>query len=154
MRNLICVLAFALPASAQKKDPLPELNAKVLKYAQAQKGKQVGDGECGAFAAAAIADAGATLGNDNGVAVWGKKIGEKEAILPGDVITFKEAKFPYGGGLLYFPQHTAIVAKVEGKKVTLLHANVMGKKTVQAHDLRLDLKKEGSFEVFRPQPPG
>src|SRR5262249_17997601 len=93
----VCVLSLAFfPAGAHGEGrDLPELNRKVLKFAEDHKGEQVGNGECWTLAAEALSSAGAQRPGANGVPVYifGRKLDSEEAILPGDVVQFEKAKF-------------------------------------------------------------
>jgi|SRR6185369_12435649 len=157
---LVCAAALACQlAVAQVKEPaLPDLNRKVLKFAEDHLGKQVGNGECWTLAAEALAEAGAPRPGAMGVAVndFGRKLGAREKILPGDVVQFEKAKFVHrtrtGTSTQTMSHHTAIVAKVQGKTIALLHQNHGGKRTVGTGSINLDERTEGTVEFFRPRP--
>src|SRR5438105_4789346 len=106
---------FASRAADEKK--LPALNDKVLKFAEASVGKQVGNGECWTLADEALADAGARRpGRDGlGVYVFGRELKSDEAVLPGDIVQFSDARFESrAGAIAVIPQHTAVVTKRDG----------------------------------------
>jgi hypothetical protein len=140
----------------QKK--LPELNAKVLQFAEDHIGTQVGNGECWTLAAEALGHAGAQRPGRDGVpvSIFGKKLDPEVAIQPGDVVQFEKAKFVHKTKNRWssstMPHHTAIVAEVNGKNITLLHQNFGGKKIVGKKTINLDEQTEGTVEFFRPQP--
>jgi hypothetical protein len=152
---------------------LPELNSKVVEFARQNLGKQVGDGSCVTLARAALAHAGAVgepLDDTNGDYVWGRRIEDFKDALPGDVLQFRDAKFK--GRTYYsrrrwidwhasYPHHTAIVSAVkgEGKRLTVLHQNVLGrgrdaeasKKLVREDDLQMGwLQPGGWVRIYRP----
>jgi hypothetical protein len=148
---------FLAAAHGQGKD-VPELNRKVLKFAQDHTGEQVGNGECWTLAADALAHAGAQRPGVNGVPVntFGRKLDPKSAILPGDVVQFEKAKFEHktetATSWQTMPHHTAIVSKVDGKTISILHQNYAGKRTVGAGEIVLTELTEGTVEFFRPVP--
>jgi myosin tail region-interacting protein MTI1 len=140
-------------AADEKK--LPELNDKVLKFAEASVGKQIGNGECWTLADEALAEAGARRpGRDGwGVYVFGRELKADEAVLPGDIVQFTEARFESKGGMFAeIPQHTAVVTKREGGKLSILHQNWNKSTKVAKLDLDLAELKKGTVTFFRPQP--
>jgi hypothetical protein len=147
------VVLVASPAEAS-----PTLNQKVVQFAKARMGKQVGNGECWTLAADALSAAGAhrpgTAGY--GVYVFGKQISRK-ALQSGDVIQFENVRFEHRGpdgakSWNEFPHHTAIVTGVQGNRITLLHQNVNGKRTVQTGVIDMADFQRGTMRYFRPQP--
>lgn len=149
-----CFLTYA---RGEEKE-LPELNRKVLKFAEDNLGQMVAKGECWVLAAEALTRAGAQRPGSNGVPIYvfGRKLKTDETILPGDVVQLEKAKFVEKTRnqtfTQTFPHHTAIVAKVEGKNISLLHQNYGGKRTVSTGKINLDAHVEGTVEFFRPQP--
>jgi hypothetical protein len=146
-------------AIADRQGPaLPDLNRKVLKFAEDNQGKQVGNGECWTLAVEALAYAGARPPGAKGVGVYdfGRKLDDGEKILPGDVMQFEKAKFVHktatGSSWVALPHHTGVVAKVEGMKISLLHQNYKGKRTVQLTTINVDERTEGTVQFFRPIP--
>lgn len=130
---------------------VPELNRKVLAFANSRLGQQVGNGECWTLAAEACKDAGAYL---TGVYCFGRKLGSLDTPLPGDILQLEQAQFKARFGIQTFPHHTAVIEKVEGRTVLdVLHQN-MGSagKTVSRATLRLEDKIAGAAEIFRPRP--
>ncbi len=155
----VAILGFVcwpgdMRASDEKK--LPALNDKVLKFAEASVGKQIGNGQCWTLADEALADAGARRPGRDGwkVYVFGRELKADEAVLPGDLVQFSEARFETkGGGVAVIPQHTAIVTKRDGTKVSLLHQNWNKSTKVSKLDLDLADLKKGTVTFFRPEPP-
>lgn len=153
---VIMSLAFAPDARSEDQE-LPELNVKVLKFAEEQKGKKVGDGECWTLAADALTKAGAQRPGIDDVPVYefGNKLNTDDEVFPGDVVQFEKVKFARKTKNEFYeqtmPRHTAIVAKVKGKKLTLLHQNFGGKQTVEMGAVDLADHKEGTIEFFRPR---
>jgi hypothetical protein len=134
---------------------LPALNDKVVKFAEASVGKQVGNGECWTLADEALADAGARRpGRDGwGVYVFGRELKTDEAVLPGDIVQFSEARFESKGGkVAEIPQHTAVVTKRDGTKLSILHQNWNKSTKVSKLDLDLAELKKGTVTFFRPEP--
>lgn len=126
------------------------INEKVLAFAQSKLGQQVGDGECGTLAAFALSAAGAKPAEGY---VWGYGTHSSHA-RPGDIIQFTSAKFesPTSWILLGAPNHTAIVESVRRNRITLLHQNISGNKTVVRQNIILSQKTQGTFKVYRPKP--
>ena len=144
-------LGAGMPTSRPSAEP--PLNQGVLKYATAQVGKKVGNGECWTLAAEALKDAGAKHANGY---TFGRKLDKAEPVLPGDVMQFTSARFAGHSGRrswtveLGFPHHTAVVQAVEGPtKYRILEQNPGPVKaaTIDFKDL-----KSGSYEVYRPEP--
>ena len=71
------------------------LNAKVLQWASAQVGKQIGAGECWDLANSALGQAGAGTSSDFGPMgadddyIWGDEVALKDA-LPGDILQYRD----------------------------------------------------------------
>ena len=128
----------------------PELNRKVLSYARERKGKQEGNGECWTLAANALKTAGARTARSYD---FGRKLGPRDAIYPGDIVQFEKAEFAgrYGATM---PHHTAIVESVHGPtKLGLIHQNFgdAGKR-VSLRTIDLVELKSGTVEIYRPLP--
>ena len=126
---------------------LPDLNAKVLQFAQGQLGQRVGDGQCYALAAEALKAAGARPPQ-------GREFGTPVALadaLPGDVITFHEALFQSASYwmVLGMPDHVAIIEKVDGNHISVLHQNI-NQGPVQRDVINLDDMQHGTLKIFRP----
>jgi hypothetical protein len=158
-----CLLLIAvLFTAAQSAGPIiPPLNVKVVKFAEEHKGKQVGNGECWTLAAEALTNAGAQRPGADGVGVliFGRKLGAKEGILPGDIAQFVNAEFvhkdPAGKAppvTVVFPTHSGIVSKVVGKDITMLHQNFTGSKNVTTIQFNLADRTGGQVDFFRPLP--
>ncbi len=149
-------LALATAAAGPATKPAAadlSLNQAVLKYASAQVGKTVGNGECWTLAAEALKAAGAKHANGY---TYGRKLGKDEAVKPGDVMQFTSCVFKGGDShhwwtvTLGFPNHTAVVkAVLNAKKYQILqqHPGPVSVATINFNDL-----KSGSYEVWRPVP--
>lgn len=132
------------------KQPLPEINKKIVDYTLSQEGKQVDRGECWDLAAIALNEAGAVWETPYN---FGTKYNyKKDTILPGDVIQFENVEFK---GELYritMPHHTAIVVEVQGPlKLKIAHQNFAGKRTVQLTELDFNDVKKGQLQFFHPK---
>jgi hypothetical protein len=154
---------------------LPELNQRIVDFARAQLGKQVGDGECTALVVAAYRSAGARrlppYGRDADY-VWGAELRTAAEVLPGDVIQFRDARFERrerlrNGGqrvtTTTFPHHTAIVAETRpsGAAFVILHQNSgdpslpeAQRRTVRQDSLRMQDHRRGKLWFYRPLPDG
>jgi len=128
--------------------PTTELNAKILEFASANLGKQVGNGQCYTLALEALAYAGAAppRGND-----WGDEVPTSE-LLPGDILQFYNASLvsPVAGTWqLGDPGHTAIVGEVQGLLVTVYHQNINGQLSVRKDLLDLGSLVGGQIIPYR-----
>jgi hypothetical protein len=148
------ILALAA-APAPAADPLSE---KVLQFARSNLGKQVGNGECWTLADEALRSAEAHRpGTDGyGAYVFGREI-DVRALQPGDVMQLDNVRFEHRdasgvGSWEEYPQHTAIVARVKGGRITLLHQNVRGNRTVHRSTIDLADRKRGTLRYYRPEP--
>jgi hypothetical protein len=152
-------LILSLPHGtvAQDVPPLTYVNARVFAYAKDHRGKQVGDGQCFALAAAAIAEAGGKATSDLGPTgedadyVWGERIttitpsdGWPAAVKRGDIIQFRNVQLTMKvdtvkpDGSYYtntsnqtYTHHTAVVSAVRGNLIDLLQQNINGDQTVR-----------------------
>jgi hypothetical protein len=134
------------------------LNRRVAEFAVDRLGKKVGDGECATLIVEALRAAGAAgpKAERDGRFTFGKRI-ERKALTPGDVIHMEKVRFERkspGGGASWseFHLHTAIVQRVHGTQVTMLHQNYNGNRTVQPLTIDLADLQRGTVECFRPQP--
>ena len=156
-------------------DPLPPLNAKVAEFARSHVGEPVGDGICITLAVEALRASGAKRFPfvPSGDYVWGEPVADLKAVLPGDILQFRDAVFAgsrtLGGGRREtwretYPHHTAIVVRTQenGRLVTICHQNIaiegddpakVG--NVRESVLRMNsLQKGGQIRAYRPLPPG
>ena len=171
----VLVALVVCAASAGKKEPT--LNDKVVEYCTKQKGKMVGDGECGSLAEEALKAAGAKPRSpkddpNEGDFVWGKLVltveikgnkpdltGKLADVLPGDVVQFRDTKWVTRSGnvisMTTADHHTAVVKSVDKGRAVIrtLHQNHNGKKVVQDGTLPLSDMKAGWIRVYRPLPP-
>jgi hypothetical protein len=143
---------LAAPAGAEE-----TLNRKVVQFARARMGQQVGNGECWTLADQALRAAGAHRPGERGYAtyVFGRQI-SRPALQPGDIIQFEGVQFKHYGpngswSSNAFPHHTAVVAAVRGTRITLLHQNVGGSRRVQTGVIDMNDFRRGTLRYFRPQ---
>ena len=143
--------------AATKKTVVPKLNQKVVQFARTRMGKQVGNGECWTLADLALRFAGARRPGRDGLELYayGRKLASRDKLLPGDILQFEKAEFyhkdQFGWSSHSMPHHTAIVYKVSGTKVTLLHQNVGGDKLVKTTVINLAERTKGTVTMFRPE---
>jgi len=145
------------------------LNNQMLAFANENKGKQIGRGECWDLAAEPLNKHGASWDGQFG---FGKKIGSGNSsglkmesgavLLPGDIIQFTSVKTAWtktlpGGGFmrgwetLGMPHHTAFISNFDGKSLlTLLHQNVSGKRYIVETTLDISNIKSGTYIIYRP----
>lgn len=133
-----------------------DLNDAIVSFAMANKGIQVGDGQCWTLVDQALKAAGADTSGDAAY-IWGNPIG-LDAIVPGDVLQFENVHFEGatpGGGWYFqdFPHHSAIVYSVNGSNITLLNQNVNGDMTVQFTTINLADWQSGTISAYEPQLP-
>ena len=147
------------PQTYQPQTRLPELNRKVLEYAQSKVGTHVRHYPLGTFATpqctelaeAALQSAGAQGGN--GSLAWGREVSLHE-LKPGDILQMFNAEF-YSGQ--WGSQHTAVVTRVEGSKIYVLEQNMTnpqysrGGSPVVAGSYDASQLKFGSMRYYRPQ---
>lgn len=133
--------------SAQETSPVAK---KILAFCDANKSKKVGKGECWDLAKEALNNAGATWTPPY---VFGKELGKKDIVLPGDIIQFEKVRIEYPDGAWKdIPHHTAIIYKVAGtNKFTIAEQNANGKRFVQFSEIDLSYLKKGKYTIFRPQ---
>lgn len=149
MRILILIfsLLFIQPVFSQE---LPEKNKKIIAFAEKNKGKKLGKGECWDLAAEALDEAEATWKKPY---EFGKLLGKKETVLPGDIIQLENVKIVHedGSGQM-FPHHTAIIFKVLAPgKYIFAEQNNDRKRYVIFSEVDLNDVKKGKFMIYRPQ---
>ena len=148
---VLLTLTFPLGGDEVK---VPPVNAAVLKFAQDNSGEQVGNGECWTLADSALAAAKARRPNrgEYGPFVFGRELGAKETVLPGDVAQFTNAKFVSKNGWAEMPQHTAIISGVNGTRFEALHQNWNNVRRVGKLQFDLSELTRGKVQFYRPQP--
>ena len=145
---------FLLSGTAAADDDLPSLNRQVLEYVESVIGKQVDRGECWDLANQALLRIDAKW---DGRYKYGKEYNPKRsAILPGDLIQFKDVKVRYReGNTLYtesMAHHTAIVYRVlDNGILELAHQNTtFSGRTVGVSKLDLNTVVSGKMWFYRP----
>lgn len=134
---------------------LPALNRKVVEYAQTKKGQKIGDGECWTLAAEALRAAEAHVPVEPMLYVFGKELGPRDAVFPGDIIQLEKARFESKMKKpLEFSHHTAIVLEVMGPDTVKMIQQNFGEtdKTVSLLPLNLKELTKGTMQIYRPQP--
>ena len=128
---------------------LPRLNRAILVYAEQSVGKVIGNGECWTLGHEAVESAGARQVD---AYVWGRELGPKETVLPGDIMQFTSCKLqgPRWSLTLGLPNHTAIVQKVEGTTVFWILGQNPG--PVVARRVDFQYLVSGSYKIYRPLP--
>ena len=119
------------------------MNQKVLEFCQLNEGKVVGNGYCADLAAEAYKFAGVTT-NQYG---WGRRLGEDEALLPGDVLQYVDVTLLRNGAKfssIVYVLHTSIVGEVTSDYVEVFEQNVkpnnrIAKFKILKHELWSDL---------------
>ena len=143
----VALLISSLPTAfaAEPEDEIKR-RGKVLQFAQAVVGKQVGTGECWDLGANALRYAGARPANGYN---FGKAISLPK---PGFIIQFNNARFESNGSWnqMGSPHHTAVIERVNGNVITILQQNVNGVRKVSRATLDLSTKVSGSYTFYRP----
>lgn len=133
---------------------MASINDKVLSFAKDHLHTQVGNGECWTLVDQALRAAGADTRGDAGY-VFGATIPLSQ-VAPGDVLQFENVHFKHVDAHSWytqeFPHHTAIVASVDGSKITLLNQNVNGDRTVQYTTIDMADFVDGTITAYHPQP--
>ena len=126
-----------------------ELNQKVLNYAIENLGRQVGNGECWTLAAEALKAAGA---HHPQTYVFGDVVDDVDDIVPGDILQFSNAKYETANSTIWMgaPNHTAVVYKIRGSEVTVLHQNFSNNRNVTTLTFDLDTLASGTCIAYRP----
>jgi hypothetical protein len=148
--SILLVIAGLSVTAAPAQDTLPEVNKKILKYVDSVMGKKVSRGECWDIVKGAMDASGAEWESPEG---FGKKIDrEKEAIMPGDIIAFRNVSWSTGMTKWHTgPQHYAIVYEMKGEdRMMIAHQNINNKKKVVVTELALKGAK-GKITFYRPQ---
>lgn len=175
---VVALLIGLIPILALAGDPPPkgEFNDAVAKYARAQVGEKVGDGDCTTLVQEALREAGARMlhgPEPDGEYLWGEVIPSVKDAKPGDIVQFEKVVF-YGRRRVIgdngapairiskttLPHHSAIVSAVgpKGKTLTILHQNAAGPdgqplKIVQESTLIMsERQKGGTLRIYRPVP--
>jgi hypothetical protein len=155
------------------------INQKVVAFAEAHVGQEVGQGQCTDLAEAAYAAAGAEsesklgpTGSDANY-VWGTLVNtvttanhSLAGVLPGDVIQFRDVTLVhttmYPNGSSYTTtqtagHHTAIVESVSGSTISVLEQNAGSadtpdsvRHTVQHGTYNLNDLQSGTMWIYQP----
>jgi hypothetical protein len=128
--------------------PIP-VAGKILEFCKTNFGKKVDRGECWDLAYAALNYANADWSSPFN---FGDKVDYKKSELkPADVLQFTDAKFMFPNRSMSFPQHTAIVYKVDKTKITVYHQNFNNRKYVDTLTFTLENITKGKIEAYRPK---
>jgi hypothetical protein len=175
-------LVFAAPSQAEPKAPpppssgtpissttptTPDLNAKVLAFAQAQLGtmKQIGDGQCTGLVIAALQAAGAKTTYDYGISGgdsvdyrWGNlvltarpgiSLAGFAQVRPGDVLQFRSVR--YSGNPYTTEHHSALVsANLGGGRFRVIEQNSNNHHYAEEHEINLAAMTQGTVWIYRP----
>ena len=146
---------------------------KVVAFARAHRGKQVGNGECSTLLESALesADALHRLADNPGEGdyVWGDliftaesgkaNVGKVTDIRPGDLVQFRDTKFVQRDGrttMTYtMAHHSAVVDHLVAKTgtIVILHQNYNNSKDVTELSLRIGDLKAGWIRIYRAKEP-
>jgi hypothetical protein len=124
------------------------LRQRILSFAEARMGQTIGRGECTDLVDAALADARAVPQRNY---VWGSPVQLQNAA-PGDIIQFFNTSFTSPDGRSQWgtsTQHTAIIAAVNGSRVTLIEQNVNNNRSVLSNSYDLSWSHTGTFIIYQ-----
>lgn len=139
-------------SNQEPQPPVANLNTKVVEFARSRLGQQVGRGECWDLAYQALNAAGAKLPGTGGYG-WTQFGVAVPTAIPGDIIQFEGVKFVYlNGSWNNMAHHTAIVERVNGAVIDLLHQNSNGVRSPTRGTIDLRAKTQGTLTIYRPQP--
>lgn len=146
MKTLAFIIAFSfgsfVPSSLSVKE-------KVIEFAKNHMGKKVDTGECWDLAKAALDYANADWKSPF---EFGDKIDmKKQALAPADILQFTNVKFVFPMRSMSFPQHTAIIYKVNKNEITIFQQNFNNKRYVDTLTINLDNIKNGKIDAYRPK---
>jgi hypothetical protein len=147
-----------------------ELGEKLVQFCKDNRGKKVGDGECGSLAVEAMKAAGAKPFHEfkenpgERDFVWGKLVFVIEVVdgkrkrepadaraRPGDVIQYRDTTFRSTQGVYLFAHHTSVVAEAKSTgELVLYEQNMRGKKEVTQRTMRPSELSGGWIRVYRP----
>lgn len=159
MRFLVPIFTLLLVSRGEAQeihpcDSIPALNAQIIEVLQPNVGKKIGKGECWDLIRFALDKVGA---NWDGYEGFGTKINVSSSCLsPGDIIMFKNVLFKEYDGrggttTISMKNHYAIVVKIDGEILTLMHQNTgeFGRK-VGVSTINLAALVKGKLTYFRP----
>ena len=146
---MIWVAAFVWPAVTQARYPsTTNPNARVLNFAQANLGRQVGNGECWTLAFEALRAAGARHDQAHRY-IFGQSVTGQ--MMPGDIVQFENCLFQGSNYWMQMAHHTAIIHSMESPGVyRILHQNVGGNRRVQFGRINMRDLRRGTLAPYRP----
>lgn len=150
MKTIIHIFIFLLFSGRIFSQELPPKNKAIVEFCESSKGKKLGKGECWDLAQQALDKVDATWVRPY---EFGKLLGKKDLVLPGDVIQFEKVKIVNEDeGWQQLPHHTAIIVKVLAPgKYIVAEQNNNNKKIVQFNEINLNNVKKGKYMIYRPQ---
>ena len=141
--------AFVWPADTQAQYPSrTNPSAGVLNFAQANLGRQVGNGECWTLAFDALRAAGARHDQAHRY-IFGQSVTGQ--MMPGDILQFENCLFQGSNYWMQMAHHTAIIHSMESPGVyRILHQNVGGNRRVQLGRINTGDLRRGTLAAYRP----
>lgn len=138
---------YARPVVFQGGEPSATAR-KIVAFAQQNKGKRVGDGECWGLINSAYCAAGI---RHRGGRVWGRRVHwQKEGVRPGDIIEYEYARYPFA---YTDANHTSIILKVLNKdSVLVAHQYWNNNKRVTTTRIPLAYLMAGKQTIYRYEP--
>ena len=124
------------------------LNARVLNFAKANLGRQVGNGECWTLAFEALRAVGARHDRAHQY-IFGRAVAGQ--MMPGDIVQFKDCLFKGSNYWTQMLHHTAVVhSRQEIGIYRILHQNVGGNRRVQFGLINIADLRSGILTAYRP----
>ena len=141
--------AFVWPADTQAQySSRTNPSAGVLNFAQANLGRQVGNGECWTLAFDALRAAGARHDQAHRY-IFGQPVTGQ--MMPGDILQFENCLFQGSNYRMQMAHHTAIIHSMESPGVyRILHQNVGGNRRVQFGRINTGDLRRGTLAAYRP----
>jgi len=123
-----------------------DIGDRIIEFSMKNLKKKIDRGECWDLANAALNNADADWSPPFN---FGTKVDISQA-QRADILQFTNIKMKFPNGSMSFPQHTAIIYKINKKQITLIHQNFNNKRYVDTLTISLDYIKKGKIEAFRP----
>ena len=134
-----------LPSNTDE-TPLPELNRKMIEFCETNCGKHVGSNVCSELAVEAFRFAGISTRHYG----WGRKLGQGENWMPGDVLQYIDVVLNDKSTSHHYTLHTSVVGEVHEDYIVVFEQYPSPKTPVQ----KFRISKFASWSslpwVFRP----
>ena len=131
------------------------LNRSIVNFGVKNLNRTVNNGNCWVLPRDALVASGGKFPGPRGnykTTIFGRQIYPNQ-LIPGDIIFFQYARFSRYGKIYYSTGqfHYAIVERVYGSSISLLHQNFSGRRYVMRAYIDLREMRSGSIVIYRPQ---